>query len=204
MTASASALSIGSWPQISRYAGKCVVRKTRFSPQTKYAPDITRKPRWRSAWASVSRIVVFASATITGSLSEAPAQNAAGSIAAARAAPGSNRLRLQTSLGNALMWVKGYHAPEASAAFARARELAGGVGDASERFSAYYGLWVGHCNRCEPAPTREMAELFLREATARPDCPEAVVAHRVSGATCWYFGDFAAAHDHFGQTVELY
>jgi predicted ATPase len=49
-----------------------------------------------------------------------------------------------------------------------------------------------------------MAELFLREATARPDCPEAVVAHRISGATCWYFGDFAAAHDHFGQTVELY
>src|SRR5215472_3386246 len=98
MTASASALSIGSWPQISRYAGRCVVRKTRFSPQTKYAPDITRKPRWRSAWASVSRIVVFASATITGSLSEAPAQNAAGSIAAARAAKKSDTLaELQAS-----------------------------------------------------------------------------------------------------------
>src|SRR5215475_13295970 len=86
MTASASALSIGSWPQISRYAGKCVVRKTRFSPQTKYAPDITRKPRWPSAWASVSRIVVFAAAVITGSLSEAPAQTATGSIATARTA----------------------------------------------------------------------------------------------------------------------
>jgi class 3 adenylate cyclase/predicted ATPase len=120
------------------------------------------------------------------------------------AAPGSSRLRLQTSLGNALIWAKGYHSPEASSAFARARELAGRVGDASERSSAYYGLWVGHCNRCEPAPMREMAELFLREATARPDCPEAVVAHRISGATCWYFGDFAAAHDHFRKTVELY
>jgi class 3 adenylate cyclase len=44
----------------------------------------------------------------------------------------------------------------------------------------------------------------LREATAGPNCPEAVVAHRVSGCTCWYFGDFAAAHDHFRKTVELY
>ena len=92
------------------------------------------------------------------------------------AAPGIDRLHLQTSLGNALIWAKGYTAPETSAAFARARELASREEDASERFSAYYGLWVGHLNRCEPAPMREMAELFLREATARPDCPEALVA----------------------------
>jgi predicted ATPase len=118
--------------------------------------------------------------------------------------PTSDRLRLQTSLGNALIWAKGHQAPETSAAFARARELASRSEDASKRFSAYYGLWVGHLNRCEPAPMREMAELFLREATARPDCPEAVVAHRISGQTCWYFGDFAGAHDHFHKAIELY
>ena len=61
--------------------------------------------------------------------------------------------------------------------------MANQVEDASERFSAYYGLWAGHVNRCEPAPMREMAELFLREAVARPDCPETLVAHRVSGTT---------------------
>ena len=88
------------------------------------------------------------------------------------AAPRIDRLSLQTSLGNALIWAKGHQASETSAAFARARELANRVEDASERFSAYYGLWVGHLGRCEPAPMREMAELFLREATARPDCPE--------------------------------
>jgi predicted ATPase len=122
----------------------------------------------------------------------------------ATTAPGSNRLRLQTSLGNALIWAKGYQAPETSAAFARARELASRAEDASERFSAYFGLWVGHLNRSEPAPMREIAELFLREATAQPDCPEAVVAHRISGTTCLYFGDFAGAHDHFRKTIELY
>jgi predicted ATPase len=114
------------------------------------------------------------------------------------------RLSLQIGLGNALVWAKGYQAPETSAAFARARELASCEEDASERFSAYYGLWVGHLNGCEPAPVREMAELFLREATARPDCPEIVIAHRISGVTCFYFGDFPGAHDHFQKTVELY
>jgi predicted ATPase len=114
------------------------------------------------------------------------------------------RLHLQTSLGNALIWAKGYQAPETSAAFARARELASRVEDASERFSAYYGLWVGHLHRCEPAQLREMAELFLREATAQPDCPETLIGHRISGVTCFYFGDFPAAHGHFQKTVELY
>jgi predicted ATPase len=129
---------------------------------------------------------------------------AANAGTAASAASASNRLRLQTSLGNALIWATGYQAPETSAAFARARELASRVEDASERFSAYFGLWVGHLTRCEPEPMREMAELFLREATARRDCPEALVGHRVSGTTCLYFGDFAGAHAHFRKTIELY
>jgi predicted ATPase len=76
--------------------------------------------------------------------------------------------------------------------------------DASERFSAYYSLWGGHLSRGEPAPMREIAELFLREATARPDCPETLIAHRVSGCTCFQFGDFAGAHQHFQKTIELY
>jgi len=114
------------------------------------------------------------------------------------------RLHLQISLGNALIWAKGYPAPETRAAFARARELASREEDASERFSAYYGLWIGHYTRCEPVPMREIAELFLREATARPDCPETLVAHRTFGQTRFYFGDFVGAHDHFRKTVELY
>src|SRR5262249_5733566 len=47
------------------------------------------------------------------------------------------------------------------------------------------------------------ARLFLREAAAQPDCPEILNAHRISGQTCWYFGDFAGAHDHFQKTIEL-
>jgi hypothetical protein len=36
------------------------------------------------------------------------------------------------------------------------------------------------------------------------DCPEALVAHRNFGTTCFYFGDFAGAHDHCQKTIELY
>jgi predicted ATPase len=31
-----------------------------------------------------------------------------------------------------------------------------------------------------------------------------LIAHRISGLTCFYFGDFAGAHDHFQKTIELY
>jgi len=31
-----------------------------------------------------------------------------------------------------------------------------------------------------------------------------LVAHRIFGSTCFYFGDFAGAHDHFQKTIELY
>ncbi|MGA7864710.1 MAG: hypothetical protein WCA23_12105, partial [Stellaceae bacterium] len=87
---------------------------------------------------------------------------------------------------------------------ARTRELASREEDASERFSTYYSLWGGHLSRGEPAPMREMAEHSLREATARPNCPETLIAHRNCGFTCWYFGDFARAHDHFEKTLKLY
>jgi tetratricopeptide (TPR) repeat protein len=109
-----------------------------------------------------------------------------------------------SALGNALIWANGHQALETSAAFARARELASREEDVSERFSAYYGLWVGHHTRCEPAPRREIAELFLGEAMARPNCPEVLVAHPILGCTCWDLGDFAAAHQHFRKTIELY
>jgi class 3 adenylate cyclase/predicted ATPase len=123
---------------------------------------------------------------------------------ATSAATASTRLHLQTSLGNALIWTKGHQALETAEAFARARELASRVKDASERFSAYYGLWAGHLSRSEPVPLREMAQLFLREAEARPNYPETLIAHRNFGFTCFYFGDFSGAHDHFQESIELY
>ena len=77
-------------------------------------------------------------------------------------------LRLQIAHGQALIAQKGYAAPETTAAFVRARELAAGIDDATERISVYYGLWVGSYTRSELAPMLEMADALLREAEARP------------------------------------
>ena len=54
--------------------------------------------------------------------------------AASAAAAPSQRLKLQTSYGQALSWAKGYAAPETAAAFARARDFAVSSDNPGERF----------------------------------------------------------------------
>ena len=105
----------------------------------------------------------------------------------------SQRLKLQTSYGQAMIHARGYSAPETTAVFARARELTAGIEDAAERFSIYYGLWVGNFVRGELAPMRDIAEIIKREIEARPGSPEAGVAARLNGTTDWFAGDFADA-----------
>jgi class 3 adenylate cyclase/predicted ATPase len=114
------------------------------------------------------------------------------------------RLQLQIAYGQAVMNARGYGAPETTAAFARARELAAGIEDAAERYSAYYGAWASTYVRGELAPMRELAEEFLRDAACRPELPEAGVAHRVFGGTCWFQGDFVTARRHLEQALAGY
>ena len=80
------------------------------------------------------------------------------------AASRQRRLQLQTRLGRALMYSRGFGSDESKTAFARARTLAAGVGDASERFDAYNGLFLGSLVRGELSLARETAESFLRDA----------------------------------------
>ena len=109
------------------------------------------------------------------------------------AASRRRRLKLQTAYGNALISARGYQAPETTAAFARARELAAGIEDAAERFSVYYGLWAGSFVRAELAPMREIVEILLRDCESRPESPQAGIAHRLSGETHWFAGNYVQA-----------
>jgi class 3 adenylate cyclase/predicted ATPase len=132
--------------------------------------------------------------------------------AAATSGPGApakpplsaDRVRLQTSYGQALIWTKGYEAQETTAAFARAVELAGESDGSVDRFSGYYGLWVGALTRGEPQQLQAMAERFRREVEARPRSPVAVVGHRILGMTHFVGGDFVTAYRHFQQALALY
>jgi tetratricopeptide (TPR) repeat protein len=114
------------------------------------------------------------------------------------------QLRLQIAKGNALIAAQGHHAHATTAAFARARELAAQLDDPPERFSAYYGVWVGSCTRAEIAQAQETAEAFLKDATRRPGSPEAGIAHRSYGMTRWFQGDFVGAREHTEQVLTIY
>jgi tetratricopeptide (TPR) repeat protein len=135
------------------------------------------------------------------------ADNTAGTSTAREApaaASAGQRLKLQTTYGQALLWGRGHTMPETKAAFARAGELARQVENAADRFSAYYGQWVAGLTRGDIGLAREMAELFLHEVEVQPNLPEACVGHRIFGTTCWYMGEFARAHDHLQLALNLF
>ena len=114
----------------------------------------------------------------------------------------AQRLKLQTSYGQAMLWGKGYAAPETAAVFARARELASG--DATERFDTYYGQWAGSYMRGEYALARETAAAFVRDAESGARTPEAAAAHRVLGLTCLSQGDLIEARTHLEKALRIY
>jgi predicted ATPase len=116
----------------------------------------------------------------------------------------SQRLKLQTSYGQALMLSRGFGSEESKAAFTRAQHLAARIDDPAERFNTVFGLWIGSLMRAELGLTRETAEIFLREAENGPSMTEAVVAHRCLGLTCLMQGDLIQASEHLLQALKLY
>ena len=130
---------------------------------------------------------------------------------AARRASASGRRReataaqLHDAYGNALIAARGHGAPETTEAFARARELAAGEKNASERLTADYGLWVGSLRAgrafgdagTAPRPS---------SATSRPipNSPEAGVAHRVAGTTHWFAGEYSEARARLERALALF
>jgi len=129
-------------------------------------------------------------------------EGATAQIATARR--GGDRLRLQISYGNALISARGYGAQETTAAFAHARELAAQAEDPADRFSAYYGLWVGPFTRGELAPMREVVQALLRDCENKSTSPEAGIAYRLAGTTDWYAGDFDQARKHLDHALAIF
>jgi hypothetical protein len=112
--------------------------------------------------------------------------------------------QLQAAYGAALLAARGYGAPETTEAFARARGSAFGDKDAPERLAADYGLWAGSYVRGDLPAMRVHAETFLGDVGARPDSPEAGVAHRAAGITHWFAGEYREAEDHLGRALALF
>ena len=115
-----------------------------------------------------------------------------------------NLTQLHAAQGVALFAARGGGALETTEAFARARESASRDEDAPERSAADYGLWVGSYVRGELPSMRAGVAAFLSDTEARPDSPEAGVAHRAAGLTCWFAGEYREARDHLERALGLF
>jgi class 3 adenylate cyclase/tetratricopeptide (TPR) repeat protein len=124
--------------------------------------------------------------------------------AAVGAVSATERLKLQTAYGRAMMWSRGFASDEAKAAFARAQSLAEDVSDIDERFATLYGLWITSLVRGELQMAKEAAESFLHEAKSLERVTEVAVAHRFLGHTSWLVGDLATAKAHLEEALRLY
>jgi predicted ATPase len=111
------------------------------------------------------------------------------------------RQHLQVSYGNALIAERGFGAAETTEAFARARKS---VAKDNEWLAADYGLWVGSFARGELPTMRAYAADFLADVTARPNSPEAGVAHGAQGATHWVAGEYVEARHHLECALSLF
>ncbi|HZZ21567.1 MAG TPA: hypothetical protein VFE60_02840 [Roseiarcus sp.] len=111
--------------------------------------------------------------------------------------------RLHIAYGNAAIALRGYGAPEATGAFARAIESVSGDRDAPERLAAIYGLWVGSYLRGELPEMRTHAAGFLADIEARPVSPEAGIAHRITGVTHLFAGEYHEARDYLARIRQI-
>jgi len=119
-------------------------------------------------------------------------------------ATASARLKLQTNLGRAVMWFKGFGSEETQAAYARARELAAKVDDPAERFATYYGQWVNTGMRTGFAAAQDISQIFLDEAVSSALAPEIAIAHRMIGLMLHGRGHFVSAKGHFDEALRVY
>jgi class 3 adenylate cyclase/predicted ATPase len=116
----------------------------------------------------------------------------------------NRRLKIQTDLGKALMFSRGFGAEESKAAFIRARELPAAIDNPTERFTIHFGLWLGNMVRGELRFAREIAETFLREAERGGWTTECRIGRRMLGSTCLWQGDFIEAQANLVEALSIY
>jgi predicted ATPase len=111
--------------------------------------------------------------------------------------------QLRVAYGNALFALRP-GASETSEAFAKAQRSVYSEKGTPERLAADYGLWAGSYSRGELPSMRTYAEAFLNDVEARPNSPEAGVAHRIIGVTHQFAGEFVEARDHLERALALF
>jgi predicted ATPase/class 3 adenylate cyclase len=113
-------------------------------------------------------------------------------------------LTLQTTIGPALIAVKGYGSPEVARSYHRARELCRQIGETPQLYSTLLGVWVSHLIQADLQTARELGEQLLRLAQPTQDSSLLVGAHWAFGETLLFLGDLEPARVQLEQGSALY
>jgi class 3 adenylate cyclase/tetratricopeptide (TPR) repeat protein len=113
-------------------------------------------------------------------------------------------LELQLTLGQALIATRGYTAGETTAAFARAEELVEKIGDAGQRYSALYGIFVGRLIGGHIEAASETIGRLCQLAASDEDDAFLCLAHRLHGSLLFFRGDLPIAREYLQKAVALY
>ena len=116
----------------------------------------------------------------------------------------SLELDLQRALGKALLDARGFTAPEAGEAFARARTLCFSLREKPRLLPILYGQWLSAFYTSELAKARDIAQALLGRATEQQDPLGRIMGHRSLGYSYFYLGELEGARDHLEQARALY
>jgi predicted ATPase len=116
----------------------------------------------------------------------------------------THELDLQIALGQAVIATKGYAAPDAGKAYARARQLCEELNRPPQFVPVLWGQWVLHLVRAEFEQADRHAGEMLRLGRARNDATLKYLGCRCSGLNRYYFGDFTAARGYLEECLALY
>jgi predicted ATPase len=113
-------------------------------------------------------------------------------------------LRLQTTLGPALMATVGIGAPEVQAVYVRAQRVCQQVGETPQLFTVIFGLYQYWIARGDYQTCRELAEQLLALAQKLDDPAFLLLAHNSLGNTLWLTGDIAGSVTHNERSMAIY
>jgi predicted ATPase len=134
-------------------------------------------------------------------------------LAALPATPALRReqIKLQVALITPLIHVKGYAAPETTAAAEQARlsiEQAEALGEPPEDplllFSVLYGFWVANYVGFNGDAMRKLAAQFLALAEKQGATVPLMIGHRLMGISLLFTGNIAESRAHYDQAIALY
>jgi tetratricopeptide (TPR) repeat protein len=113
-------------------------------------------------------------------------------------------LGLQTSLGTALIPLRGYASPDVAQAFARGRELCRALGDPPPMIPVLFGLVLFYMACGDLSLASDEGERLLQLAEQVGDTSHVIGVHYPLGVISFLQADLEGARSHFERCIALY